>query len=238
VEGDTLNQPGHFLGGWLAFRNGGIHVWGFILPWTLCLCSSPAAGKHLSNESTDNWVLNLACPRLEGRERLAALARRAILEIDDGARPVSRSEEGASTSLVCVSLRLISERMPVLLDGREFREILGAISGSLVIVTWTLPLRTLAVQPPKRHSAEILFRCAHATAGSRMLCPKRGLQSVTSFLHRQFGHSILPAKAPHERYIWGAAAPNPQNVGQERFISGQQASFSGQRQFDLSPFWG
>src|SRR6516165_8597611 len=44
VEGDTLNQPGDFLGGSFAFRDGGIHVRGFIFPWALRLCSEVRMG--------------------------------------------------------------------------------------------------------------------------------------------------------------------------------------------------
>src|ERR1019366_7745740 len=37
VESDALDQAGDFLGCGSAFRDCGIHVWGFIFPWTVCL---------------------------------------------------------------------------------------------------------------------------------------------------------------------------------------------------------
>src|SRR5664280_1932975 len=37
VESDALDQAGDFLGCGSAFRDCGIHLWGFIFPWTVCL---------------------------------------------------------------------------------------------------------------------------------------------------------------------------------------------------------
>jgi hypothetical protein len=56
VESDPLDQPGDFLGRGSAFRDCGIHVWGFIFPRTVWLayhgdCAGGRGAAFLSKQT-------------------------------------------------------------------------------------------------------------------------------------------------------------------------------------------